>query len=232
MTFHPPDLPSTIAFLVIVVAVLAMVLWGTRVAAARAGEDAMRATRAVAITLAVWVAITSLPPATGIMRGAVIPALPLFFVTVLAGGVVFAFSRHGTRLARNLPLAALVAFQAFRLPLELVLHSWAEQGSIPATMTWTGQNYDIAAGVLAIVMAPLVVRAPFAARIFNWIGAALLLNVLRVVVMSSPLPFAWNVEPPLLVGAFAPYHLIATVCVAAALAGHIILLRALAPQRR
>ena len=97
-------------------------------------------------------------------------------------------------------------------------------------MTWTGQNYDIASGILALIAAPFASTRPALARVFNWLGAALLLNVLRVVVMSSPLPFAWSVEPPLVVAAFAPYHLIGTVCVAAALAGHVVLFRALAER--
>ena len=53
------------------------------------------------------------------------------------------------------------------------------------------------------------------------IGFALLANVARVVVMSSPLPFAWGVEPPLQLGMHLPYALIVPICVGGALAGHV-----------
>jgi hypothetical protein len=47
-------------------------------------------------------------------------------------------------------------------------------------------------------------------------------------VMSSPLPFAWkDVDPPLQLALHLPYALIVTVCVAGALAGHVVLTRAL-----
>jgi hypothetical protein len=56
---------------------------------------------------------------------------------------------------------------------------------------------------------------------------ALLLNVMRVAMMSSPLPFAWDVRPPLQLVSHLPYAWIAPVCVAGALAGHLVLTRAL-----
>jgi hypothetical protein len=56
------------------------------------------------------------------------------------------------------------------------------------------------------------------------------LNVMRVVVLSSPLPFGWNVSPPLLLAFHLPYALIAPVCVGGALFGHIVLTRALIKQ--
>lgn len=227
MPFHHPDAVSTACFLAIVLGVLLAIVWGSRVAAHAAGEDAARATRSVALTVTVWVILTSIPPASGQLQASPFPALPLFFVTVLGGSVAFAFSRHGTRLARHLPLSALVGFHLFRLPLELVLHEWASQRSIPSTMTWNGQNFDIVTGIIALLLIPFVNSHPRLVHLFNWLGVALLANVLRVVVMSSPLPFAWDVHPPLVLAAFAPYHLIGTVLVASAVAGHLLLFRRL-----
>ena len=141
--------------------------------------------------------------------------------------VITGLSPLGGRIAANIPLAALVGFQAFRLPLELVLHRWAEQGTIPTTMTWSGDNWDIVSGIVALVAAPLAHRH----RIFAWganvIGTVLLLNVIRVALLSAPLPFGWMVTPPLLLALHLPYAWIGPVCVGGALAGHIILTRAL-----
>jgi hypothetical protein len=46
-----------------------------------------------------------------------------------------------------------------------------------------------------------------------------------------PLPFAWGVQPPLQLVMYLPYALIGPVCVAGALAGHVILTRALLSRR-
>jgi putative effector of murein hydrolase len=56
-------------------------------------------------------------------------------------------------------------------------------------------------------------------------------NVMRVAVMSSPLPFAWQVSPPLRLIFQLPFAFIVPVCVGGALAGHIILTRALLLNR-
>jgi hypothetical protein len=99
-------------------------------------------------------------------------------------------------------------------------------------MTWTGQNFDIVTGILALLAAPFPNRASSRGRAVGWtfnlIGLALLLNVMRVAVMSSPLPFAWkDVEPPLQLALHFPYALIVPVCIGGALIGHIALTRAL-----
>lgn len=226
MPFDPPDVASTSGFLAVVVLVLGLVVGGSGWAARRSGERVGRVVLGVVGMLALWLVITSAPVVAGLLqRGPPLPAFPLFFATVFAGAFAFALGAPGRRLGA-LPLPALVLFHGFRLPLELVLHSWGRQGAIPMTMTYEGQNYDIVTGVLAFVMAPLAARDARWARLFNVVGLALLLNVLRVVVMSSPLPFSWGVEPPLVLAAYAPYHLIGTVLVAGAMAGHLILFRA------
>lgn len=227
MSFQPADSISVIEFCLIFVAVLAAFWAGSVGAARRIGDDRGRVAVRVGGILVLWTLATGGVVASGALSGDPVPAMPMFFASILVGAVVFAFSRHGTRLARGLPLGALVAFHAFRLPLELVLHDWYGQGTIPETMTWTGQNWDIVTGVLAILVAPLASRSRPAVWAFNVIGFALLLNVIRVAVLSSPLPFGWGVEPPLVLIAHLPYAWIGPVCVAGAFAGHLILFRAL-----
>ncbi len=159
--------------------------------------------------------------------GAGVPRLPLFFVAINLVSLVAALAPPGRWLATTVPLAWLVAFQAFRLPLELILHDWAATGTIPSTMTWTGKNWDIITGIVALLAAPFATRSRVAAWIANVIGFLLLLNVGRVALLSSPLPFAWPVEPPLQLAFHLPYALIAPVCVGGAMFGHIVLTRAL-----
>jgi hypothetical protein len=116
--------------------------------------------------------------------------------------------------------------------LELILHSWANQGTIPTTMTWTGRNWDIVSGVVALLAAPLAGRSPAAAWLANATGLVLLFNVGRVAVLSSPVPFGWQVTPPLLLAFHLPYALILPVCVGGAVLGHVVLTRALLRHSR
>lgn len=231
MNFTPPGPVSTSIFLLIVAAVVGAFLAGTYFAHRRLKLPAWRPTHWAAVGVLAWLGAVSLLVSRGIVAARPMPRLPVFFLVMNLITLLTALSPFGKRLAYGLPLAALVGFQAFRIPLELVLHSWAEQGSIPVTMTWTGRNFDIVSGLIAALLAPLANRSRPAAWVANLVGFALLLNVVRVAVLSSPLPFAWKVEPPLQLAFHLPYALIAPVCVAGALLGHLVLTRALLSKR-
>ncbi len=222
MTFTPASPGSLIAFGAILLAVLFALL-----AAVQHAYRSFRITAVAGLLLGLWLGGLSALVATGRLAGFPLHGLPFFFGSIVLIWTGLALSAFGRRLAATIPLAALVGFQVFRLPLELVLHSWAAQGTIPETMTWTGRNWDIASGFAALICAPVAVRYPAAARLANVVGLALLLNVIRVAVMSSPLPFGWGVQPPLLLAFHLPYALIGPVCVGGALFGHLVLSRAL-----
>ena len=51
--------------------------------------------------------------------------------------------------------------------------------------------------------------------------------MIRVAVLSSPIPIGWGQQPPLQLALHLPYALIGPICVGGALAGHGILTRAL-----
>ncbi|UYL10306.1 hypothetical protein B9G69_006900 [Bdellovibrio sp. SKB1291214] len=155
------------------------------------------------------------------------PIALAYFTLVLVVSFGVALSSYGNRLALGLSLSALVLFQGFRLPLEVILHRWAQQGTMPFTMTWTGYNFDVLAGILALVIAPIANRHKGAVWFFNIVGIILAFNAVYVGVMSSPLPFAWDIEPRLLLLYHIPYFLVMPVCVGGAIAGHVILTKAL-----
>ncbi len=233
MAFLTPSATSTLAFEAILAAVAGAFLVG-HVAAdkalGRSPAEAVRRLGLVAAGLLAFVGLAALASAR--LEAAPMPRLMAFFLASNLVAATAALSPLGRTYARGLPLGALVAFQAFRLPLELVLHAWAQQGSIPTTMTWNGLNLDILSGAAALALAPWCARWRGAAWIFNLLGLGLLLNVARVAVLSSPLPFAWSVQPPLQLAFHLPYALIVPVCVGGALFGHLVLTRALLDDRR
>ncbi len=228
--FHPASPVSVFAFLLVCGFVLAAFLRGIWSSAQSEARDPVRRMLWVTSGLTLWIALVASLVASGWVQ-----AVPVRLMVFGAGSglvsLLVGFSPIGKWLADASPVPWLLAFQGFRLPLELILHSWVEQGVIPATMTWTGSNWDVLSGIAALVLAPFCRRSILAAWTGNLIGFALLLNVARVAVLSSPVPFGWHdVSPKLEVAYHLPYALIIPVCVGGALVGHIALTRALLRQ--
>ena len=223
--------PASLAAFVVILAAVA----GAIVGAIGYAFKSPKAAGLAALALAIWLGGLSALVQSGRMASLPLNGLPLFFGPIVLFWTALGLSAAGRRVAATVPLALLVGFQAFRLPLELVLHAWADQGTIPETMTWTGRNWDIVSGALALLTAPFATRFPRLVRITNIVGLALLLNVMRVAILSSPVPFGWGVQPPLALAFHLPYAFIGPVCVGGALFGHIVLTRALwrreAPSR-
>lgn len=227
MDFLPASAASENAFTGIVLAVIAAFLsavaWAWKPFPARRNKVVLRS----GLALWLWLGALALLCTSGRMPQLPLSGLPFFFVPILVIALAAGLSPFGAQLAAGVPLVALVGFQAFRLPLELVLHSWAAQGTIPSAMTWSGQNWDIVSGVVALVAAPWAARKRWVAWTANLVGFVLLLNVMRVAVLSAPVPFGWNTTPPLLLALHLPYAFIGPVCVGGALLGHLVLTRAL-----
>jgi hypothetical protein len=227
-----PSPASTIAFVALVLALALLLVVGVAQAGRALGEPAAQRSRwtlGTAIGIAAWLALTGALSASGVLRREQLPPP----VALFAGGsmlvaIVAAFSPLGTRLVRGVPIAALVGVQGFRLPLELVLHAWKEQGVLPVQMTFEGHNFDIVSGVLALVTAAWLLRktSPAAIWLFNTVGFALLLAVASIAMLSSPLPIrAYHNEPAVLLAFYFPYGWIIPICVGGALFAHLLVFR-------
>jgi hypothetical protein len=236
----PTSPVSTAAFVVIVAAVVGMIIAGTRVAGVRLREPpglTHRWTLRTTVLLLAWLAITGFASASGILAADTVPPRALFFMVACnLVALIFALSRAGTRLVTGLPIAALVAFQAFRLPLELVLHRWYVEGVMPIQMTYSACNLDILTGISAALAGLWLWRRGTSVALvwaFNLLGTALLLNVATIAVLSSPVPFRYFLkDPPVLLVYSFPHGWIIPFCVAAALAGHVLVFRWLARYHR
>ncbi len=222
--FIPANTFSLVLFMAVVAGVLCMVLAGL----SSVSRDVLKKG---ALFLTLWIACLSGVVLSGVLEEHPFPGIPIVFFIINGCAIGMGLSSWGKALSTQLPLWGLVAFQGFRLPLEVVLHLWAEQGTVPREMTWTGQNFDVIAGVLACVALLPFARGRRYAQFFNFVGIGLLLNVIRVAVMTSPLPISWKLDRPLQLAFHMPYALIAFVCVWAAVAGHVVLTRALMAPR-
>jgi len=199
----------------------------------RARRDAGIASAATAAWLALTLTLaasgrlsfTSMPPTAGI---AIVAALVLAFAVGM--------SRIGFRIATGIPLAALVGVQAFRFPLELMLHRAYVEGLMPVQMSYSGFNLDILSGLSAIVVAMQLARNPrslVVARIWNAGGIVLLTNILTIAILSTPTPIrVFHNEPANDWIAHAPWVWLPAVFVVAAIIGHVLVFRRLRYEAR
>jgi hypothetical protein len=235
-----------LAFIVLPTAVVLLMAGAVRIAWQRAGSPEGRANRAAGLVLIAglaWMALTWSLAASGLLLqfNRRPPPLAGLFAAIVLLALALAFSRIGRRLAA-LPLWWLVGAQGFRFPLELAMHRMAERGIMPAQMSYDGYNFDILTGITALVVAVLI-RGGRASRqivlAWNVMGLALLVNVVTIAIASTPMFRAFGDDRLNVWVMFPPFVWLPTVLVLAALAGQLIVFRALsalsqtpAPSRR
>lgn len=225
--FVAGSLPSQIVFFAICIAILLCFVVAVGRTAPPRGSNSFALMIRLSTVIGVYCLLIAAIVCSGVFSRAFIPFGPLFLVGTVSVATAVGFTRLGVNIAKGLPLAWLVGFQSFRLPLELVLHDWYRSGTIPETMTWTGSNWDIVSGILACLLCAFVDNRNWLAWIVNIVGIVLLINVGRVAVMSSPVPFGWQVDPPLELILYLPYAYIVPICVGGAALGHVLLTRKL-----
>lgn len=230
--FLPASTASVVAFSLILSGILLMLFFGVARSSRLTPALINHRIFFTALATVIWLGAFTVIIKSGVVTAQPMPRLLILFAAVNVVSITIALSPLGGWLASGLTPGLLVFFHSFRLPLEVILHQWAKEGTIPVSMTWSGSNFDIIAGILALLIAPFATRFRGLAWTFNVVGLLLLINVIRVAILSSPLPFAWPVDPPLLLAMQLPYALIAPVCVGGALAAHIILFRALLHKPR
>jgi len=228
---------STDALLIVLVACVASLFAYATLTTARGYEFLDRSQSVVLpVVLVFWLLVPAALASQGALdRYDPLPAPALILVGVLTLGTVgLALSPFGARLAAGIPLAGLVGFQAFRVPLEWLLHELYGEGRLPVQMTYAGRNFDIVSGLLAAALAYGLWkggRAGWLVVAWNLLGMALLVNIVTIAVLSTPVPFRYFLnEPPNLLPSTFPFVWIPTFLVQAALFGHILVFRAGAPQ--
>jgi hypothetical protein len=200
----------------------------------RLGESAtVRRRRAIRLSAAVlaWLIGTALIAASGVLRrfDAMPPPFALLVLAVAVVGVAVPCSPLGTRLARGLPLWALVGFQVFRFPLELLMHRAYVEGVMPVQMSYSGQNYDILSGITAGALGVWLGRgrAPrWVVAAWNILGFALLANIVTVAILSTPIFRRFGDDRLNIFVTYPPFVWLPAVLVMAALMGHVLVWRA------
>lgn len=225
--------PNVLAFVAIPIALVLALALGMAVSSWRVGERVFATRRAVAVLVggAAWMAVWWYTASTGVLRlwDATPPPFASLVGGVVAASLLIAFGSYGRRLAAGIPLWILIAVQGFRLPLEVAMHSMYEAGIMPEQMTYTGQNFDIVTGATALIVAPIVRtgRARGLAIVWNALGFGLLVNIVVIAILSTPRFQYFGPDQLNTFVTYPPFVLLPAVMVVAALAGHLLIVRAL-----
>jgi hypothetical protein len=184
----------------------------------------------------VWLLLSAAVAATGVLRrfDTVPPPFAGLVLAITAIGIIVPCSPLGTRLIRGLSLAALVSYQVFRFPLELLMHRAYTEGLMPVQMSYSGWNFDILTGISAGLLGLALLRR----RVPRWVvwawnvgGFALLVNIVTIAIVSTPL-FGWFGDDRLnTFVTYPPFVWLPAVMVTAALMGHVLVLRKLRLER-
>jgi len=230
--------PAVSAFILIPALLAVALVWATGFAWRRSGAGQPAATRAsLAITAAAaaWMAATWIAAQSGVLRrwDRNPPPFGVLVAAVVLLATLLAFGGLGRRVAQFVPLWALVAVQGFRLPLELAMHAMYECGIMPVEMSFSGRNFDVVTGASALVVALVVLAGRGYRRLvaaWNLLGLGLLVNVVVVALLGTP-RFRYFGEQRLNVWiTYPPFVWLPAVMVLAALAGHLLIFRALLAQ--
>ncbi len=232
--------PAVLTFIAIPFGLVAALLWCVDTASSRLDETPANrhlAMAGTAVGAAAWMTATWAAAASGVLRQweATPPPFVVLVTAIVGLASAIAFSRYGWRLAAGLPISLLIAIQGFRLPLELAMHRMYERGVMPVQMSYSGRNFDIITGFSAFVVAWLVARGHGGRWLivaWNVLGLGLLINVVTVAILSTP-RFRYFGDDQLNVWVtYPPFVWLPAVMVLAALAGHLLIFRAVgAPIR-
>jgi hypothetical protein len=152
--------------------------------------------RFITTIVRVWVFFTAFASWKGVFND--LSSTPPPFFLFLAGQMLFLLffifvSAPGRALTR-IPQWILIGGQAFRIGVELILAQLAAEGLLAHELTFRGVNQDIWSGILGLGLALLirkvgVEKCRTAMIAYNFVGLALLFNIVVRAIGSAPTPF-------------------------------------------
>jgi hypothetical protein len=183
----------------------------------------------VCLAIALWMLAQALIALTGFYRNFASPFPRMFFAVIPAVITVIYFGIIKNTLSlfhlRKLTLIHLV-----RIPVEMLLLSLYYDKQVPAEMTFLGRNFDIVAGLSAmIVLHRWFYQSKTGLKFllfWNFAGLALLFNIVIIAVLSLPAPFqVFGHAQPNVAVTYFPFIWLPTLVVPLIFFAHVVSLR-------
>ncbi len=150
------------------------------------------AAKIVVFTIGFWLIFTAILAKAGFFLGSPNepPRIIFFGVLPALAFITFLFVIFRTSFVEKLPIRTLTILHIVRIPVELVLFWLFQNSSIPRSMTFEGNNFDILSGITA----PLIYLFAFRGKkvncsalvIWNLLALGLLANVVVTGLLSFP----------------------------------------------
>jgi len=161
------------------------------------------------------------------------PPMLVMIALVFVMAFAFGFSRFGRDGASNISLAALIGLQAFRLPLELIMHRAGTHGIMPQELSFSGYNFDIITGIWALILFVLLKYGrtipPRILWAWNIWGSLCLVVIAIIAITTTPVIRLFGDDPTHLNTwvLYFPYVWLPVVLVTIAISSHIVIWRKL-----
>lgn len=161
------------------------------------------------------------------------PPMAVMIASIFALAFAVGFSSFGRSVATHLPLRTLVGLQAFRFPLELLMHRAGRLGIMPPELSYSGYSFDIVTGIGALVLWALMrarVTIPaWGLSVWNLWGCWCLAVIAVIAVTTSPMLRLFGDDPRHVNTwvLFFPYVWLPAVLVTIAIASHVVITRRL-----
>lgn len=190
-------------------------------------------------SLMLWLAIQAVLTLNGTYNtdlNAVPPKILILGVAPAAFTIVLLFStRRGKKFIDSLPLSNITYLNIVRIPVELVLYWLYTEHTVPKSMTFEGQNFDIISGITAPVAAWLLTSGSNRKLILTWnfICLGLLIHVVFTGIFSAPTPFQkFDFAQPNVAILHFPFCWLPAFIVPVVLFGHLVSIRRLFSKQR
>lgn len=179
-----------------------------------------------------WMTVLGLITAQGFfLEFASVPprqALLVFPSFLLIGLLVIKMRRW--KIIDLVPPALVIGIQAFRLPLEITLHELYRQGWVAQEMTWSGHNFDVIIGIIALpIMWFAVIKRTlprWTILAFHCLGLCTVTIVAVTGILSVPVSFqVLHTSPANIFTSTFPYSWLPSILVPLAVFAHILGLR-------
>ncbi len=174
-----------------------------------------------------WLALGTALALSGVLRD--LPQLAGAFVisSAVAWTLAYRRSEEVRRWASALPMRAIIAAHALRLPIGAVFLWEASRGQLHPTFADRAGWGDIAVGAVALAVAIAGARRPRVVRAFAWFG---LVDIL--IAFGTAMYLVFVVQDPVMVAALSrlPYPLLPMAVVPLVIVTHLLMLTRRSPS--